>query len=381
MSALVFDEPAAARTSRVTTTEPRVNWFLQSTWPEAVEGRRVVNDLYSRFPDPSGHMRANLRSNDEKRLLTALDELLVHDLLLPQYRLDYEEGEGTRPDFRLYDKDTGSYVAAVEVVTLFLRDDWNAEQRRHAALQDDLNSRLRLSTHSVMFEIRRWDATPSSRHMARWIEAAIDELRADPSALPVDRLGFHKKVYSTRQVDIVIEFWPLSPGVVVEESKNVVLGGAAIGGWVDSDLRLHDRLKAKASKYDLRGKPLAIVVGVRDPMCDIGEVHQTLAGSEEVVVATLESRRKGDGFFGRWGDRRGAKHADVSAVFSVHEWFPGGPYHPRITRFDNPLAAAPFPADALTVNGHWGATKRGAAHVRAGWLARPVPPIPATAGL
>jgi hypothetical protein len=61
--------------------------------------------------------------------------------------------------------------------------------------------------------------------------------------------------------------------------------------------------------------------------------------------------------------------------------FPGGPYRPRITRFDNPLAAAPFPADALPFDGHWGATERGPAYVRAAWLIRPVRPIPATADL
>jgi hypothetical protein len=70
-------------------------------------------------------------------------------------------------------------------------------------------------------------------------------------------------------------------------------------------------------------------------------------------------------------------HSGLSAVFALQDWFPGGPYHPRFTRFDNPLAATAFPADALPFDGHWGATQRGPTYVRADWLVPPVGPIPA----
>src|SRR5574342_573050 len=94
----VYDEPRVPRVTYVAATEPKVNWFLESTRPEAVKGRRVVNDLYSWFADGDDRMYADLRSRDDKRLLTALDELLVHDLLIRRYHVTYEEGDGTRPD-------------------------------------------------------------------------------------------------------------------------------------------------------------------------------------------------------------------------------------------------------------------------------------------
>lgn len=77
------------------------------------------------------------------------------------------------------------------MVTLFLWKDWEAKQRRHAVLQDALNARLRLTTHSIDFEIRRWDSNspPSTGQMVKWIEDVFDELPTDPSALPVDRFG------------------------------------------------------------------------------------------------------------------------------------------------------------------------------------------------
>jgi hypothetical protein len=379
----VFDEPLVPRTTYLTAAESGVNWFMQSTRPEAIEGRRIINDLYSRFPDESGRMWADLRSDDEKRRLSALDELLVHDLLVRSYRVEYEEGNGTRPDFRLYDHRDGAYIGAVEVLTLFLREDWEAKQRRHAQLAAALNSRLRLTTHLIDFDVRRWDSTPRASHMAKWIERALDDLWADPSALPVDRFGRQEKVYLTKVVEIVVRFLPLSPTYVVDANARVVLDGAATSGFINSGTRLRERLDDKADKkYDLDGKPFAIVVGVKDPMCDLSQVYEALVGSEEVVVDSEEGgvatlRRKGDGFFGIRSGREHGKRQQVSAVFSVHEWDPGGPYRPRITRFDNPMAAAPFPEDGLAYSGRWGLTERGATHVHADWLIPPVAPIPA----
>jgi hypothetical protein len=116
MHECVFDEPPVPRTTELTATEPRVNWFLQSTLPEAIEDRRVINDMYSRFPDKSGRMWERLPGDDEKDRFSALDELLIHDELGNSYRVEYEEGDGTRPEFRLYNHQDGAHVGTVEVV-------------------------------------------------------------------------------------------------------------------------------------------------------------------------------------------------------------------------------------------------------------------------
>ncbi|MFC5001951.1 hypothetical protein ACFPIJ_29470 [Dactylosporangium cerinum] len=55
-------------------------------------------------------------------------------------------------------------------------------------------------------------------------------------------------------------------------------------------------------------------------------------------------------------------------MYSLHDWFPGGAYQPRLTRFDNPFAAAPFPDDALPCGGHWGVSHCDESWVRADWL-------------
>lgn len=148
-----------------------------------------------------------------------------------------------------------------------------------------------------------------------------------------------------------------------------------IGGIINSAFRLREALKNKAKKYDLRGKPFAIVVGLVDPMCDLDDVLSALVGNTAVVLATGESTRIGDGVFGpQASDGRGRRRPDLSTVFALQNWFPGGPYRPRITRFDNPIATAEFPADALPFGGHWGVAGKTEQQVRADWLVRPVPP-------
>lgn len=140
------------------------------------------------------------------------------------------------------------------------------------------------------------------------------------------------------------------------------------------------RSNRKAAKYDLGGKPFAIVIGVADRMCDLDDILDALAGQAAVVIATGERTRQKNGVYGpRTTPGSGPRWPGLSAVFALQDWFPGGPYHPRFTRFDNPLAATAFPADALPFDGHWGATQRGATYVSADWLVPPVAPMPVTA--
>lgn len=374
----VFEEPRIARTTPLGVTEPRVNWFLRSTRPEAVEGRRVVNDMYSQFPDHSGGLRRRLRSHTDSDLQAALDELLIHDLLRRRYRVEYEAEAtpGTRPDFMLLDEK--EHVATVEVLSLRLRGEWEARQIREGRIQDALNRRLRPTTHFIDFKVRQWDDDVDLEHLIGWVSSTLDDLSADHEALPLGHQGVPVKLYDYGSGSLDFRFWPTPAGYTPKAGDRISIGGPPISGFVNSSHRLRRLLRSKAAKYDLRGKPFAIVAGIGDPMCDLDDVLDALTGTPAVVVATGESTRKENGVYGpQRCNGRGARRPTLSAVFAVQEWFPGGLYRPRITRFDNPFAAAPFPADALPFGGHWGEVDRSPTHVRADWLVSPGAPIPA----
>lgn len=111
----IFDEPTAHRERGLQPGEPEVAWFTKVSRPDAAAGRRLVNELFARFPDQSPRMGSRLHSEDDSHLLSALDELFVYDLLAKRYTVGYEEGDGKHPDFHLYHGD--EYVGRVEVLT------------------------------------------------------------------------------------------------------------------------------------------------------------------------------------------------------------------------------------------------------------------------
>ncbi len=129
---LVFPEPSTPRTDWMGWAEPRVNFLLTSTLPEAIAGRAWVNTCYGRFPDAGGSVFARLTSTNDSDYATALDELFLHECLLQCGRVTNEEG-GRGPDFRIY---RGSeYLGAIEVRSIFMRGDWSEE----LVLRDPVN--------------------------------------------------------------------------------------------------------------------------------------------------------------------------------------------------------------------------------------------------
>ena len=148
-----FPEPTVPRTGPMGGTEPRVNFYLQSTRPEAVSGRSVVNEWYARFPDPNGHFQRRLRSTEDADHEGPLDELFIYQRLIRNARVSYEEG-GRGPDFRLYRDSV--HIASVEMISLFMRHDWEARQARHDRIADELNRRLQVADGACILRLSAW---------------------------------------------------------------------------------------------------------------------------------------------------------------------------------------------------------------------------------
>ena len=341
--AIVFPEPSVPRDRWLGWAEPLVNLYLESTRPEAVVAREWINAAYRRFPDPTGELAGRLRSTDNVQHSSALDELFVHDRLVRHGRVVHEEG-GVGPDFRIYRDD--EYLGAVEVCSLFENKEWEAEQKRHARIVDELNQRIPLEMWFVHFDVIRLNRSPSINQLVAWVRARIAELPTGPAAAADPLTPW--VTYEADGIELRFRFLRRRSSSPPEPTDRIVGTGQAIGGFVDSFLRLRSALEKKVQKrYDTRSKPLAIFVGAWDSACTVDQFEDARQGNEQVLVNSGEIERAKNGFFGRNRERPAGKHREISCVVALRGWRPWQPDNPSILRFDNPFAAVSFPDELL----------------------------------
>ena len=350
---VLFPEPANPRTRPLGWIEPAVHWFTESTRAEAVTSRAVVNGWYAEFPDPERRLAERLRSELDRDHYQALDELHVHHIL-QQHNDDirYEEG-GIGPDFRVY-RD-GSRIGSVEVLSLFQREDWSAEEKRHWRLADELNRRVPpAGGYFLDFEIETAEREPPPRRIAEFVQREIaklpphDELKVPEDPRESDLPG---AVYERDGVRIRMTFIPMRTGAPTKSDPdgNIVGMGPTIGGFVNSGERLKERVAAKAGgRYAIAGVPFVVAVGVHDLVCSDDQVVRGLYGSESLVVTTGQLKSQNDGVFGFDSEHAEGRHSRVSAVAVVSGLRVWDSDTADIAIYDNPHATYPLSDNLLT---------------------------------
>lgn len=353
-----FLEPEQPRTGPLGWAEPAVHWFKDSTRPEAVASRDVVNSWYDEFPDREAKFAARLTSEVDVDHYQALDELHVHHLLRQRHGdVRYEEG-GIGPDFRIYDD--GTLVGAVEVLSLFQREDWNAEQARHSRLAAELNRRVRPTDgYFVDFEIEHAEQEPAPRRFADWIQRQLAALPPhDQLDLPPDvtRADLPTRVYDRDGVRIQVTFMPMRKDAPSKSSPDArIVGiGAAIGGMVNSGARLKARIREKTGRYQIGEVPFLVAAGIHDPFCDDDEVISAVYGSDAVDLRTGEFVRNPDGLFGTDPQGGQSRHRRVSAVAVISHSRVWEAQTADVAVLHNPNAARPWPDDALPATKRFG---------------------------
>jgi hypothetical protein len=368
----LFSEPTRERLGPLGHSEPHVNWYRESTRPEAVLARRNINDWYRSFPDRDGKLARKLRSERNAEHIPALDELFTHHVLSqrPGQSITYEEG-GRGPDFRLYRR--RELVGSVEVLSLFQKREWTKEEERHARLADGLNKRLDLSHgYFVTFQIVESDANLSPAKFAEWVRRQLKQLPnvRDGSAarFPLER-SEQPIAYEPRGARIDVRFLPLYPDRVPEPggTDRIVAAGPLIFGLVADSERIRDRVAEKAGqRYELREAPYLVLVVVHSSLCDNWDFINALYGSSAVDVRSGEATRKHDGLFGlhqgKWKSRR------LSAVCGMAERYTITPEETGRTLYHNPGAHHRWSSDLLDANREFGVSTETDQSVQLDWL-------------
>lgn len=355
----LFPEPEQPCTRPIGWVEPSVHYLIESTRPEAIAYREFVNRWYENFPDPSGEFAARLRSEVDVDHQQALDELFVHQRLCHRFSdIRYEEG-GIGPDFRAYEN--GRCAVAIEVVSLFQREDWRAPQRRHMRLADEVNRRISPTAgYMVSFDIEKADRDPAPRKFAEFLKRRLNELPPHEQLAMqplVERSELTTALYEDSGIRIKVRFLPMMPDTKAKTDPDtrVVVTGPMIGGAVNSGARLKDRLAAKAgARYEIDGVPYLIVAGIHDTMCSDTQVLWARYGSATVEIPSGRPIRQNDGFFGIDKKRVDGRQRRVSAVATVQRDAISEPEDADVAIFHNPFPAKSWPQSALSGNREFG---------------------------
>ncbi len=370
----VFVGPNQPRVTALGWAEPAVHWFTESSRPEAVASREVVNAWYAEFPDPENKLAARLRSENDVDHYQALDELHVHHLLLRTHNdVRYEVGD-VGPDFRVYENDV--CVGGVEVLSLFQREDWTAEEKRHLRLADELNRRIPPTDgYFVDYEIEVADAEPPPRRFSDFIKRELgklpphDELLRQLPERPT-RADLPTALYERDGVRIRATFIPMKKDAPAKSNPDgrIVGTGPAIGGMVNAAGRLRERIVAKAGgRYDIADVPFVVAVGVHDTVCSDDEVIEALYGRASVDVQTRELVRRNDGVFGTDKERKDGRHRRVSGVAVINGLQVWRADDTDVAIYENPYAARETPGDLVPAKRRFGPVSSGADVVRFDW--------------
>lgn len=345
----LFPEPSKERQVALRRGEPQVHWYSQCSLPEAVEGRRILNEWYREVKGPMGQFATRLRSENDVDHEQSIDELYVHHLLAQVVEdVRYEEDGG--PDFRLYND--GRVIGSVEVASLFECQEWKADRTQHDILAMEINQLLPPSAGwYVDLDLDPGQPAPSRRRLVAFLQ---DELKSLPPPGPearklISHFGIARTAIYRPRPDgpaIRIAFSPMKPGAAAMSDPDASLvRGPIIGGRVTAGERLRKVLKKKVDKsYDLRGAPFLVVVGLHDRSCSSSQVISGLYGGEQIFAAVGSSapppiRWFFDGFNTR-----------VSAVATLETIRPWQEQPSTLFVWDNPAAQSSWPDHILPVD-------------------------------
>lgn len=312
--------------------EPAVNWLLSSTRPEAVTARRNINTWLAAFPEPE-RLWTSLTSSRNQQHYQAIDELFVHHVLAHS-GLDarYEEN-GRGPDFSVYRR--GTRILAVEVLSFFMKGEWKQESQAFGRIADAVNGRLRPSSGWFLdMQPALLERTPSARALGSFLREFVESLPRHDLVSAKHHSGWATTTYRAAGVEIEVTAVPMRKDAASKSDPDgrIVGIGPAIGGMVDSYLRLRVALSAKrASRYDISGHPYVVVVANHDLVCSVDQLEQAL------YQAPHRDDRDSQGFFS--SPRRNTSMSGVIVIGDFAPWNPGAS---KLRLFENPHAHSPI---------------------------------------
>lgn len=335
-------------------------YLNRSDRDEAERVRDFVEDLFSHYPaDAQDTLRTRLRSADNNQHISAVFELVLHELLLRagcQILAVEPSLDGTErsPDFFVQTEAGARFYLEATLATGRSRTQEGADRRLSEALQaiDSVQSpNFFLDVH-----IAGIPAAPvSGRHLRRRLEDWLQTLDYEQIAAKGNDEATARPLFTYEQHGVCLRI-----GVIPRhQTRGTTVRGRAIAGRMLAPLSVQPQepirsaVLGKAGRYGDLDAPYVVAVNALSTYAREDDAIDALFGTEPVSV-----RQTAEGFEDRigrdadgvWYGPRGPVNTRVSAVLFTERLGPWSLGQRRARLFMNPWARRPLTASPLPID-------------------------------
>jgi hypothetical protein len=364
---MLFSEPIDNTWTRSRTDSTSL-WLRSEKSNYTSVARERINQWYEKFPDADGKTARKLLSNDDTQFFQALDEIYTHTLLLERWqRVEVELGSSTKPDFTCFDKDKVACI--IEVASLFEPEDWRSTRKLYDQFADEIDNQIKpIQGYYLGFRLDNPKKTPPIRKFMPWLKRTLSSL---PSPSSNGGAWIEMRFEDDEFGGLTTIFVPLRAGTDISQMRMVGMG-PQIGGMVQTDYRLRDRIDKKLpSKYSVpENVPYLVATSIRGFIVERDSPKYAFYGSLQMFIPSGETKIGNDGLFGFDKDSTKGKRERLSAIGVIQNFVPWSKRLPFLDVFHNPLSKNPWSYDYLPSSGHFGTLDQNENSIQLGWIQR-----------
>ncbi|MGO9116056.1 MAG: hypothetical protein ACLQPD_00400 [Desulfomonilaceae bacterium] len=346
---MLFSDIARTDLDLKTDEESEYNFLNRSARVEAGGIREVLEDWFSRYPEPEQKKFISRFCTDEDiSFFASFFELYLHELLR---RLDYAVEletvaiSGKRPDFLVKAADGSEFYMEAVLATGMSDKEVAAEKRKnivYAALE-----KIESPDFFICMDVTGNPAEPPStrklrKRISQWLESLnyenlVAEFKADAKS------NMPKLKYSDRG-------WNIEFSVIPKQTARGRSGIRPVGmkcfGFEFRDTRtaIRDAIVRKATRYGELGKPYVVAVNSLEWPIDSTAIMEALFGKEAWILPRTGFQGKPEVRYSGDGALTSERNTRVSAVLLgvlIYPWTMAFPENDLLL-CHNPWAQFPY---------------------------------------
>jgi len=362
---LLFDSISPEDTVENNTAKNDYEFLANTSKPEYIDVRRMLEDWFFRFPDlGKSDLKARFRSSNKIGFHSAFFELLLHELLLKlntnvSLHKETKSDKSTLPDFFVVD--SSSYESYVEATVITGKSKGKqAEEERLAELIRNLNRMIVSPNYWLALESQGYPSkSTSAKRIASAINKKLEDLDSDfilDSSIEHDFDSLPKWSFNANGCVLIFEPIPIGKTIKSTLEKRPIAFHSGSVEFVDHHSPIRNAVTRKANRYGKLSYPFIVAVNCLEFVDDI-DVMNALFGQEQfhIPIQTGHKINPEDIGFSRkrdgaWTNPIGPRYTRISGVLIAMNLRPWSIKESKVCLYHNPWGTKAYDSVLTELN-------------------------------